>query len=173
MNELYFLSLFITLYLIKLKADGLYCMTELAHMQCPMSFSEAPSYLTNFSNLKTFCIFFNLFANLKIPMLISLLGVVILCLQLTLCSYWIKKKKKDTVGSRFYYNPWWAGVAFQSRDYSRTGLPLPPIQPWMWLPNRNKEAFNIRGAPIVDTVFGNITKKIATSSVVFPTTLLF
>lgn len=84
-----------------------------------------------------------------------------------------KKKKKDTVGSRFYYNPWWAGVAFQSRDYSRTGLPLPPIQPWMWLPNRNKEAFNIRGAPIVDTVFGNITKKIATSSVVFPTTLLF
>ncbi|KAG1447803.1 hypothetical protein G6F55_010941 [Rhizopus delemar] len=43
---------FITFYLIQLNADGLYCMTELAHVQYPMSVSEVPAYLTNFSNLK-------------------------------------------------------------------------------------------------------------------------
>ncbi|CAO3674037.1 unnamed protein product [Rhizopus stolonifer] len=43
---------YITFYLIQLKADGLYCMTELTHVQCPMSVSEVPAYITNFSNLK-------------------------------------------------------------------------------------------------------------------------
>jgi len=27
-------------------------MTELTHVQCPMSVSEIPAYITNFSNLK-------------------------------------------------------------------------------------------------------------------------
>lgn len=26
----------------------------------------------------------------------------------------------STVGSRFYHNPWWVGVAFQNRGYSST-----------------------------------------------------
>jgi hypothetical protein len=52
LNELYFLGPYITFYLIQLKADGLYCMTELTHVQCPMSVSEVPAYITNFSNLK-------------------------------------------------------------------------------------------------------------------------
>ncbi|KAI8084068.1 uncharacterized protein B0P05DRAFT_452067, partial [Gilbertella persicaria] len=43
---------YITFYLIKLHADGLYIMTELARLQCPMSVMEVPAYLTNFSRLK-------------------------------------------------------------------------------------------------------------------------
>lgn len=38
--------------MIKLHADGLYIMTELARLQCPMSVMEVPAYLTNFSRLK-------------------------------------------------------------------------------------------------------------------------
>ena len=36
----YFLGPYITFYLIKLHADGLYMMTELARLQCPMSVME-------------------------------------------------------------------------------------------------------------------------------------
>ncbi|KAI8060626.1 uncharacterized protein B0P05DRAFT_477782, partial [Gilbertella persicaria] len=43
---------YITFYLIKLHADGLYIMTELARLQCPMSVMEVPAYLTNFSRLE-------------------------------------------------------------------------------------------------------------------------
>ncbi|KAG1450537.1 hypothetical protein G6F56_008320 [Rhizopus delemar] len=43
---------YITFYLIKLQADGLYILTELARLQCPMSVMEVPAYLTNFSRLK-------------------------------------------------------------------------------------------------------------------------
>ncbi|SAL99791.1 hypothetical protein [Absidia glauca] len=39
---------YITFYLIKLHADGLYIMTELARLQSPMSVVEVPAYLTNF-----------------------------------------------------------------------------------------------------------------------------
>ncbi|KAL0136188.1 hypothetical protein V8B55DRAFT_1291394, partial [Mucor lusitanicus] len=42
----------ITFYLIKLHADGLYIMTEMARVQCPMSVMEVPAYITNFSLLK-------------------------------------------------------------------------------------------------------------------------
>ncbi|KAI8048464.1 hypothetical protein BDF21DRAFT_433458 [Thamnidium elegans] len=52
LNELYLLGPYITFYLIQLKADGLYCMTELTHVQCPMSVSEVPTYITKFNNLK-------------------------------------------------------------------------------------------------------------------------
>ncbi|ORX43208.1 hypothetical protein DM01DRAFT_1399897 [Hesseltinella vesiculosa] len=48
----YFLGPYITFYLTKLHADGLYIMTELARVQCPMSVMEVPAYLTNFSQLK-------------------------------------------------------------------------------------------------------------------------
>lgn len=41
-----------TFYLMKLHGDGLYCMTELAHMQIPMSIAKVPAYLTNFTQLK-------------------------------------------------------------------------------------------------------------------------
>lgn len=39
LNELYVLGPVITFYITQLQADGLYCMTELANIQCPMSVS--------------------------------------------------------------------------------------------------------------------------------------
>ncbi|KAF7720543.1 hypothetical protein EC973_007596, partial [Apophysomyces ossiformis] len=43
---------FVTFYLIKLEADGLYTMTELDRVQIPMSILEVPAYLSNFTRLK-------------------------------------------------------------------------------------------------------------------------
>ncbi|OAD71415.1 hypothetical protein PHYBLDRAFT_170779 [Phycomyces blakesleeanus NRRL 1555(-)] len=54
-----------------------------------MFVSEVPAYLTNSNNLENAMYVFNLFANLKIAMLTSLLGAIILCLQLMLCSCWM------------------------------------------------------------------------------------
>ncbi|ORX45665.1 hypothetical protein DM01DRAFT_1294422 [Hesseltinella vesiculosa] len=70
---------FITFYLIKLQADGLYTMTELARVQCPMSVSEIPAYITNSLGSKTSPISLVPFAHhaMLIPMI--RLGAAILC----------------------------------------------------------------------------------------------
>ncbi|KAI9005459.1 hypothetical protein CLU79DRAFT_685617, partial [Phycomyces nitens] len=55
---------YITFYLIKLHADGLYIMTELVRLQFPMSVMEVPAYITNFSRLKSVI---NIFENICKP----------------------------------------------------------------------------------------------------------
>ncbi|ORX62855.1 hypothetical protein DM01DRAFT_1007454 [Hesseltinella vesiculosa] len=43
---------YVTFYLTMLSSDGIYTMTELDHLQFPLSVSEVPAYISNFSRLK-------------------------------------------------------------------------------------------------------------------------
>ncbi|ORX48497.1 hypothetical protein DM01DRAFT_1326214 [Hesseltinella vesiculosa] len=42
----------LTFYLVKIQAEGIYTMAELAHLDVPMAISDIPSYLTKLSTLK-------------------------------------------------------------------------------------------------------------------------